>query len=144
MLVCDYGRVEKIGTKKAWEIFLAQYPSGFYADLARENLATIERTERLQAEQDRLAKVKLEEQRAQAENERLAKEQAERERLGKELAERERLAKEQERTGRLNEPSALQSLPVQQKVEADTAATGLPKADSESHNETGRWTRPQC
>jgi len=39
----DYGRVEKIGTKSAWKTFLAQYPKGFCADLARENLAVIER-----------------------------------------------------------------------------------------------------
>jgi hypothetical protein len=37
----DYSRVEKIGTKNAWEIFLAQYPTGFYAELARENLAAL-------------------------------------------------------------------------------------------------------
>src|SRR5262249_34579390 len=35
----DYDLVEKIGTKGAWEIFLVQHPTGFYADLARQQLA---------------------------------------------------------------------------------------------------------
>jgi uncharacterized caspase-like protein len=35
----DYALISKIGTRKAWEVFLAQYPTGFYADLARAQLA---------------------------------------------------------------------------------------------------------
>jgi len=35
----DYLLIEKIGTKQAWEVFLNQYPTGFYADLARQQLA---------------------------------------------------------------------------------------------------------
>jgi outer membrane protein assembly factor BamD (BamD/ComL family) len=34
----DYDLVEKVGTKRAWEIFLLQHPTGFYADLARAQL----------------------------------------------------------------------------------------------------------
>jgi hypothetical protein len=34
----DYALVEKIGTKGAWEVFLNQHPTGFYADLARQQL----------------------------------------------------------------------------------------------------------
>jgi uncharacterized caspase-like protein len=37
----DYELVEKIGTKGAWEIFLAQHPKGFYASLARQHLAKL-------------------------------------------------------------------------------------------------------
>jgi uncharacterized caspase-like protein len=37
----DYELVEKIGTKGAWEIFLAQHPRGFYAELARQQLARL-------------------------------------------------------------------------------------------------------
>ncbi len=37
----DYGLVEKIGTPGAWETFLAQYPKGFYSDLARQQLAKL-------------------------------------------------------------------------------------------------------
>lgn len=37
----DYLIVEKIGTKAAWELFLVQYPMGFYADLARQQLAKL-------------------------------------------------------------------------------------------------------
>jgi len=70
----DYVRVERIGTKRAWQKFLEQYPNGFYADLARESLAAIERAE--QAEKDRLVQ-------ELAERERIAKEQAEKDRLAK-------------------------------------------------------------
>jgi hypothetical protein len=34
----DYELVERIGTKSAWQVFLIQYPTGFYADLARAQL----------------------------------------------------------------------------------------------------------
>ena len=37
----DYELVEKIGTKGAWEVFLAQHPKGFYAELAREQIARL-------------------------------------------------------------------------------------------------------
>jgi uncharacterized caspase-like protein len=35
----DYALVEKIGTKGAWQVFLNQHPTGFYADLARQQIA---------------------------------------------------------------------------------------------------------
>src|SRR5262245_43763283 len=35
----DYELVAQIGTKKAWEVFLGTYATGFYADLARAQLA---------------------------------------------------------------------------------------------------------
>jgi len=41
----DYALVEKIGTKGAWEVFLAQHPKGFYSDLARQQLAKISMTD---------------------------------------------------------------------------------------------------
>jgi uncharacterized caspase-like protein len=34
----DYELVKKLGSKKAWEIFLKEYPTGPYADLARAQL----------------------------------------------------------------------------------------------------------
>ena len=34
----DYELVEKIGTARAWEAFLSQHPTGFYAELARQQL----------------------------------------------------------------------------------------------------------
>jgi hypothetical protein len=37
----DYGLVEKIGTKGAWEVFLTQHPTGFYSDLARQQIAKL-------------------------------------------------------------------------------------------------------
>jgi len=35
----DYALVERIGTKGAWQVFLNQHPTGFYADLARQQIA---------------------------------------------------------------------------------------------------------
>ena len=37
----DYELVVQIGTKKAWEVFLGTYATGFYADLARAQLAKL-------------------------------------------------------------------------------------------------------
>jgi hypothetical protein len=38
----DYALVEKIGTKGAWQVFLIQHPTGFYADLARQQIAILQ------------------------------------------------------------------------------------------------------
>src|SRR6266568_5525593 len=45
----DYELVEKVGTARAWQVFLATHPNGFYADLARAQI------ERLSTLQPRLA-----------------------------------------------------------------------------------------
>ncbi len=37
----DYKMVAQIGTKQAWQVFLGTYPTGFYADLARAQLAKL-------------------------------------------------------------------------------------------------------
>ena len=37
----DYQSAERTGTRKAWEDFLARYPSGRYSDLARDRLAKL-------------------------------------------------------------------------------------------------------
>ena len=39
----DYALVAKIGTQKAWEVFLATYPEGFYAELAKAQIAKLKR-----------------------------------------------------------------------------------------------------
>jgi Caspase domain len=39
----DYALVEKIGTKGAWQVFLKQHPTGFYADLARQQMGAPDR-----------------------------------------------------------------------------------------------------
>jgi uncharacterized caspase-like protein len=39
----DYALVAKIGTVSAWQVFLTQHPTGFYADLAREHIAALNR-----------------------------------------------------------------------------------------------------
>jgi hypothetical protein len=40
-----YEMVERIGTKKAWEVFLSSHKEGFYADLARAQLQKLARDE---------------------------------------------------------------------------------------------------
>jgi Caspase domain len=42
----DYQLVERIGTKKAWEVFLSSHKEGLYADLARAQLAKLIDAER--------------------------------------------------------------------------------------------------
>jgi uncharacterized caspase-like protein len=37
----DYEIVTRVATRKGWEVFLNQYPKGFYSDLAREELAKL-------------------------------------------------------------------------------------------------------
>jgi peptidoglycan hydrolase-like protein with peptidoglycan-binding domain len=37
----DYALVERIGTKRAWEVFLNQHPTGFYAELARQHISKL-------------------------------------------------------------------------------------------------------
>lgn len=49
----DYGLVEQIGTEGAWEVFLTQHPTGFYSDLARQQLTrlnTIEQNKNIGAQ----------------------------------------------------------------------------------------------
>jgi hypothetical protein len=38
----DYALVEQIGTTGAWQVFLNQHPTGFYADLARQRLKALQ------------------------------------------------------------------------------------------------------
>lgn len=42
LVKADYALVEKIGTKGAWQVFLTQHPNGFYSDLARQQIASLE------------------------------------------------------------------------------------------------------
>lgn len=37
----DFDLVQKIGTKRAWEVFLATHPTGFYAELARAQMEAL-------------------------------------------------------------------------------------------------------
>jgi hypothetical protein len=39
----DYELVQKIGSRRAWEVFLRAYPTGFYADLARGQMENPDR-----------------------------------------------------------------------------------------------------
>ena len=42
----DYELVQKIGTRRAWEVFLGTHPTGFYADLARAQIEALNRRRR--------------------------------------------------------------------------------------------------
>jgi peptidoglycan hydrolase-like protein with peptidoglycan-binding domain len=71
----DYALVEKIGTKGAWQVFLSQHPTGFYADLARQQIAIAQ--ERVNAPQEQAAKAPGEAaQRAEVERQAEAKRRA--------------------------------------------------------------------
>jgi hypothetical protein len=39
----DYELVQKIGSKRAWEVFLNQHPNGFYADLAKAQIEALDK-----------------------------------------------------------------------------------------------------
>jgi Caspase domain len=43
----DYDLVQKIGSKRAWDVFLGTHPTGFYADLARAQIEAINEQERI-------------------------------------------------------------------------------------------------
>ena len=87
---------------EAWAAFLVQYPTGFYADLAREQRSKLlAATARQQADQDAEARKRDEEERraraTDAQRQRLEGEKAEREKAERERAERERAEREAER-----------------------------------------------
>src|SRR6516165_3818968 len=74
----DYALVEKIGTKGAWQVFLNQHPTGFYADLARQQIAIVKnQLDRLdRAGQEKAAKAQADREARQREAKRQADEAA--------------------------------------------------------------------
>jgi len=76
----DYELAERVGTKEAWDFFIATYPSGFYAKLAQSQ------RNKLAAEEARLASAERAKSAAE-EKTRLAAEQAAQERIAKAEAE---------------------------------------------------------
>jgi uncharacterized caspase-like protein len=128
----DYEIAERVGTLEAWDLFIGQYPTGFYTNLARVQRAKLldaavarqranEEAERKQQETERaIAEVERrktegdarrrreEEERqakaAEAEWQRVEREKAERARAEREKAEHEALARaEEERKARAAE-----------------------------------------
>jgi uncharacterized caspase-like protein len=146
----DYNLVEKINTKGAWEAFLAQHPTGFYADLARQQLARLTVPEQpsaaavAQAQREQVQPSARPEQPQgnRIANERIAKEQAERvqreqqakveadrQRAAREQAERERIEKE-----RLAKEQAERAQREQQaKIEAEHQRAAKLEAESGAH-----------
>lgn len=60
----DYDLVAQVGTKRAFEIFIGNYKSGFYVDLAKEQLAELTKLAALEPTQTPSARPSTEEQRA--------------------------------------------------------------------------------
>jgi len=100
----DYNLAKEVGTKGVWESFIIEHPTGFFADLARLQIAKLTAAgqeaaaaERARIEREQAERARLEHaERERVERERVAREQAERERL-----EKERLASEQAERARL-------------------------------------------
>jgi uncharacterized caspase-like protein len=106
----DYELAAQVGTPEAWAAFLARYPTGFYADLAREQRAKlrqagtvrqpaeVEPTLKRNEEESRRAaarKAEAEAKKQREDDERRAKAtEAERQRVERERAERERAERE--------------------------------------------------
>ena len=55
----DYQFAERIGSKKAWDTFLAKHNAGIYADLAREHIAKLVESERKLMESNASSKFEL-------------------------------------------------------------------------------------
>jgi hypothetical protein len=101
----DYELAGQVGTPEAWAAFLVQYPTGFYADLARQQRSKLlNAAARQQADQDASARKRDEEERraraAEAERQRLEREKTERDKAQRQEAtraeeEQRRLAREQ-------------------------------------------------
>src|ERR1700674_884102 len=144
----DYELAAQVGTKEAWEAYLRQYQVGFYADLARAQLAKsgAEGQGRVKAERERMDKDRLtseqadrlekerlaREERERQEKERLAREQVERiriekERIARDQAERqqlekERIAREQAEHQRLEKERVARELAERQRLENERLA----------------------
>lgn len=131
--LADYTEVDKIDTRGGWDAFLAHYPTGFYAELARERLAVLDRADKAAAE---IA------QRLQAERARLAAERAERDRLERERAavqqqmEQARLAAAQAERERREAERAVSEQAEQARAEAAAAAKPAEPAPAPSGTNT--------
>ncbi len=84
----DFEVAAQMGTKQAWESFLAAHPSGFYGDLARAQRATLQAAEEASARADEIrrhaeeqAKVKFEEFKRQAAEQAVRQSEEERRKL---------------------------------------------------------------
>ena len=88
----DYEFTQQLGTKDGWTFFLQQYPTGFYANLARGQLAKIDAEDQRQVAAERARTAEAERARLASENAR-AEEQARAAREAK-AAETARLAAE--------------------------------------------------
>ncbi len=89
----DYEFTQQLGTKEGWTFFLQQYPTGFYANLARGQLSKIDAEEQRQVAAEKARATEAERARLASENAR-AEEQARAAREAK-AAEAARIAAEQ-------------------------------------------------
>jgi hypothetical protein len=102
----DYALVEKIGTKGAWQVFLNQHPTGFYADLARQQIEIAQ--ERVNAPQEQAAKGQTDREAAQrAEVERQAEAKRRPDEAARQKAEQEAALAAAQRAARAAEQARL-------------------------------------
>jgi hypothetical protein len=134
----DYDLVEKINTRGAWEAFLAKYPTGFYADLARQQLARVSAPEQASTAPAAQAQRQREQQaKGEAERQRAAREQAERERTEKERAAREQAERAQrEQQARAETERAQRE--QQAKLEAERQRLARERAEFERAQQTAK------
>jgi uncharacterized caspase-like protein len=98
----DYQAAESLGTLEAWDLFLARHPTGFFANLAREQRAKLllgegkpaaEAARKRQEEERKSAAARKAEAEARLEREKARREEAAR--AEREQAERERVRREE-------------------------------------------------
>lgn len=130
----DYELAERVGTKEAWDSFIATYPSGFYSKLAQAQ------RKKLAAEKARLAAAETAKSAAE-EKTRLSAEQAAQERIAKaeaeakaaaeraKLAAQERAA-EEARVAELKKALEEAGAAEAARVKADDAAKAAPPVSS--------------
>jgi len=122
-----YELASQVGTKEAWESFIKTYPSGFYAELARLQLAKLNTAaEETRARSEQEAKARAE-QEAKAQSEQEAQAKVERERA-------ERLAQQrQEEARRANAAEAERVKRAEQEGRARAEQEAKARAEQEAN-----------
>src|SRR5262249_28615437 len=103
----DYELAERVGTLEAWDFFIAQYPTGFYANMARAQRAKLlDAVARQDVDRNRQ---EAERALAEAEGQRVEREKVERKKAEGERAEREARARAEEERKRAEKAERLKA-----------------------------------
>jgi uncharacterized caspase-like protein len=128
----DYELAERVGTRQAWDSFLAAHKAGFYADLARAQLA--------KQKQAALEAPKPPADEAAA-RDRAGREKAERDRVDTERAEKARI--ERDKREKAGQEKANKALADKEKAEQEKAAKAQAEALAlRKRQEQARLTQP--